>query len=82
MADIKISNPEKLDNPRWKEFIKHEPNNIDCQHCKYANAENSIPKKEFTVMEQDENDVLKSRVVKEIKIKYGSHDDVEGWIWQ
>jgi len=82
LADIKISNPEKLDNPRWKEFIKCDPNDIDCLYCKYQKAEDSIPKQSFTIMEQDENDVLKSRVVKEIKIKYGSHDDVEGWSWQ
>ena len=33
----------KINNPRWKKFIKHEEKNIDCLHCKYEKAEASIP---------------------------------------
>ena len=34
-------------NPKWKLYFKHEPNNIDCKHCKYQKAEDSTPTEDF-----------------------------------
>ena len=36
-----------IENPKWKQFFKHEPNNIDCKHCKFQNGEDSIPTEVF-----------------------------------
>ena len=60
----------KINNPRWKKFIKHEEKNIDCLHCKYEKAEASIP---------DQHLKVEGHIISSITIVYGSHDDVIGW---
>ena len=58
---------------------------IMCFHCKYQQAEDSLPRKSFTVNESiiDKNGKdtgkMKVREVKEITIKRGTHNDIVGW---
>ena len=40
---------KEIKNPKWKLYFKHEPNNIDCKHCKYQKAEDSIPTEDFEI---------------------------------
>ena len=71
-----------IENPKWKQFIKHEPNNIDCLHCKYQKAEDSIPSEDFQVNDYDENGLPDgTKTISEITIDYGEHEDVRGWYW-
>jgi len=70
-----------ISNPKWKEFIKHEPNNIDCLHCKYQKAEDSIPKEDFTVNKFDEEGNSTPLTISEITLDYGEHENVKGWYW-
>jgi len=83
---LKINNLEK--NPKWKKVLVCTcEGKLDlCLHCKYSNALESIPSKDFKVS----NDVMdkngkvikkQTRIVKEITIVKGSHDDVIGWIF-
>tara|TARA_Y100001938_G_C8014182_1_gene391668 strand:- start:240 stop:491 length:252 start_codon:yes stop_codon:yes gene_type:complete len=83
LADITITNPEKLQNPKWKNHVKHEVNNLDCLHCIYTERENSIPSQPFQAPEfNDEGEQIGTKTVNTITIDYGSHDDVRGWSWQ
>jgi|TARA_R110000787_G_scaffold209412_1_gene319437 hypothetical protein len=73
-----------IDQPKWK---KHFPcdEKIDCIHCKYQKAEDSIPKSDFKinyrVKDKKGNDtgVIKSRTVSKVTIVRGSHEDVIGF---
>lgn len=73
---VKLTIIDKLKNKdkRWKTMIKH-TNKIDCLHCKYKKAEDSIPKEEFTIKNISGSTVT----IKEIKLVYGRHDDIIGW---
>jgi len=48
-----------------------------CLHCKYTEAENSVPKENFIFTDKDGNE----RLVKEVTIHYGKDDDVIGWVY-
>ena len=73
----------EIENPKWKEFFKHEPNNIDCKHCKFQNAEDSTPRENFEVKETDpETDETTTRTISEITIDYDDYECVRGWTWQ
>ena len=74
---MKISN--EILNPKWKEFIKHEPNNIDCTHCKYTSQEGSIPRTDFKVNIPAENGDMKETTITQIILVNGKHEDVMGW---
>ena len=78
LANLKIKDKSKKpDNmAKWKKF-KHEPENIDCLHCKFQQAEDSIPIEEFTKLDEEGKQVT----VKEITIIRGSKDDVLGWVF-
>jgi hypothetical protein len=60
----------RINNPRWKKFIKHDEQNIDCLHCRYEKALESVPTKDFEV---------EGHIISSITITYGRHDDVIGW---
>ena len=46
---MKLNN--EIKNPKWKNFFQHDANDIDCKHCKFQRAADSIPKEDFTVNE-------------------------------
>jgi len=78
-----------IDNPKWKSVLVCTcQGKIDlCNHCKYTKAEQSIPKENFKVNADivDKNGKVtkkQTRIIKEIRIISGSHDDVQGWTWQ
>lgn len=60
---------------------------IDCVHCHYQEAEDSLPKKDFKIIEKvydkDGKDTgkTKTKIIKEITIVRGKHDDIQGWIY-
>lgn len=75
-----------IDNPKWKKVLvcTCEGKINLCDHCKFSKALESVPSENFKV-NGDEYDkkgkVTKkqTRIVKEITIVKGSHDDVIGW---
>tara|TARA_R110000803_G_C11903075_1_gene312337 strand:+ start:389 stop:640 length:252 start_codon:yes stop_codon:yes gene_type:complete len=75
-----------IKSPKWKEFFKHDSKNINCVHCKYQKAEDSIPKKDFTI--KIRKNITKSKpdgdivdlVIKELKIVRGSDEDIIGFV--
>jgi hypothetical protein len=68
-----------IKNPKWKDFYKHDDKNINCKHCKYQTAENSIPKKDFQTATVDKNKKISMRIVKEVTIVRGSDEDIIGF---
>jgi hypothetical protein len=82
MKDIKING--LLISPKWKKSIPHDNKSIECIHCKYQKAEDSIPRKEFKINIPIINKLGKEigvsvKTVKEVTIVRGSHDDIIGW---
>jgi len=82
-----------IKNPKWKKFLKHDELDINCNHCKFQEAEDSIPFQEAEDSIPKENFVYKkikdnksksiiSVTVKEISIVTGSQDEVIGWNYQ
>jgi len=51
---------------------------IACQRCHYDKAENSIPKNQFTIKDENGNNIT----ITEIKIIRGRFDDCIGWSYQ
>lgn len=73
----------EIQDPKWKHFFKHEPNNIDCKHCKFQNAEDSIPREDFEFKETDpETNETTTRTISEITLDYDDYECVRGWSWQ
>ncbi len=73
---------KEIKNPKWKNIFKHEPNNIDCKHCKFQKAEDSIPRKDFEVKETNQKtNEITSRTIKEITLDYDDNECVRGWFW-
>jgi len=67
-------------NLRWK--ILECDKGLDCLHCKYERAEKSIPKENFIVKRFDKSGKsLPDRLVKEIRVIRGRHDDAVGWFF-
>jgi len=66
---------------RWKECLTCDcKGKLDkCLHCKYTEAENSIPKESFNITVYDKNNKQKILTINKIKIVIGRHDDVIGW---
>jgi len=46
-----------------------------CLHCKYTIQQNSMPRKSFIIKDAKGKD----KVINEISIKRGSHDEVVAW---
>jgi len=77
-----------INNPKWKRFsctCKGKELSL-CSICKYEIAEKSIPSKDFKV----NNDIMdkngkvtkkQTRIVKEVTLVNGSHDDVIGFLY-
>jgi len=59
---------------KWKK-LKHDEGNLDCLHCKMAEAEDSIPTEEFDV----KDDLGNPRTIKEITVVRGRYGDCIGW---
>ena len=73
----------EIENPKWKNFFKHDANIIDCKHCKFQNAEDSIPKEDFEFKETDpEPNETTTRTISEITLDYDDNECVRGWSWQ
>ena len=58
----------------------------ECNHCKFMECWQSVPKKDFTIIEpiMDKDGKIKkhqTRTVKEITLVRGSFEDVVGWKW-
>jgi len=77
-----------VDNPKWKKVLVCTcKGKIDlCLHCKYSKALESVPKENFKVNDDvlDKNGKVtkkQTRLVKEITILKGSHDDVIGFLY-
>jgi len=83
---MKINNLVK--DPKWKKVLVCTcKGKLDlCLHCKFSKALESVPKENFKVNDdiRDKNGKItkkQTRIVKEIRILSGSHDDVQGWIF-
>lgn len=78
MAKLKINDKGKKPDSeaKWKK-LKHDGTNLDCLHCKYTTAEESIPTEEFESHYPDGS----TKTIKEIKVVRGKHDDAIGWIY-
>ena len=79
---MKINN--MINNPKWKKFFKHNSKNINCQHCKYEKAIDSIPKVDFIIKVRNNpmsktDFSTKNRTISEVTLIIGSHDDIIGW---
>jgi len=76
-----------VDNPKWKLLVCTCQGKLDlCLHCKYTKALESVPKENFKVNDDvlDKNGKVtkkQTRIVKEITIVKGSHDDVIGFLY-
>jgi len=75
-----------IDNPKWKSVLVCTcEGKIDlCLHCKYSKALESVPSENFKVNDdiRDKNGKVtkkQTKIIKEITIVKGSHDDVIGW---
>ena len=74
---------------KWK-ILKHNSNDLDCLHCKYLKAENSLKDKikdmkdTDTTKYKDKSGVETTHTFKLLKVFRGRHDDVIGWSisWQ
>ncbi len=60
---------------------------VNCDHCKYKRAWDSVPQKDFKVNDDiiDKNGKVtkkQTKTVKEITLVRGSIEDVVGWTWQ
>jgi len=73
-------------NPKWKKVLVCTcEGKLDlCLHCKFSNALESVPSENFRVNDdiRDKNGKVtkkQTKIVKEITIVKGSHDDVIGW---
>ena len=73
---MKVNDSLKNKSKRWKGLLKHNADEVDCLHCKYTRAEQSVPTKDFKAWDKKSGTV---KTVTEITIKYGRHDDVIGW---
>ena len=74
---------KEIKNPKWKNFFKHDANNIDCKHCKFQKAEDSIPQEDFEIKETDpETNETTTRIISEITLDYDDYECVRGWVWQ
>jgi len=66
--DLKKSNPQynklKCDN------------SLECEHCLFQKAEDSIPTKAFKIYDSK---LKKEIIIKKIKISRGRYDDCMGW---
>jgi len=73
-----------IKNPKWKKFLKHDELDINCNHCKFQEAEDSIPKENFVYkkIKDSKSKSVISVTVKEISIVTGSQDEVIGWNYQ
>jgi|TARA_R110000823_G_C15846681_1_gene491735 hypothetical protein len=92
---LKIHNLKDNDKIMWKKIKcccitgdqEHSYPFTKCLHCKYQQAENSLPKESFKVNQSvlDKNGKHTGKTIekeiKEITIVRGSHDDVIGWKW-
>ena len=90
---MKVNNLIK--NPKWKNVLVCTcKGKIDlCLHCKYSKAEESIPSKDFSVNvnvikesvdkkgKVTTTTTTKTKIIKEVTLKIGSHQDVIGWEW-
>lgn len=75
---------DNVNNPKWNLIPctcdHHSPLTefpaIDCVHCKCELAENSIPKNDFIIKDENGNDIT----ITKIKVYRGSKiDDCIGW---
>jgi hypothetical protein len=73
----------EIENPKWKNFFKHDANDIDCKHCKFKKAEDSIPREDFqqNTTNPETNEVT-TKTITEITLDYDDNDCVRGWFWQ
>jgi len=70
----KIKESRGSDGLKW-EKLAHNPDSMDCLHCKYTEREDSIPKDKFTVKEFGGG----TKTISQIEIVRGRHDDCIGW---
>tara|TARA_R110002051_G_scaffold174404_1_gene244644 strand:+ start:424 stop:708 length:285 start_codon:yes stop_codon:yes gene_type:complete len=83
--EFKINNSKK--EPLWYKIKcicnKKNPNESypfrSCMNCKYQQAENSLPKSNFNQVSIDKKGKETLRIINEITIVRGSHDDIIGW---
>ena len=93
MMKLKINNLKDNDKILWKRMsctckkgivMEEYPVKL-CLHCKYQQCEDSMPRDSFKVKQPViENGKIKNhieKIVKEITIIRGSHDDIVGWTY-
>ena len=76
MVDINITNPERLQNPKWKGMNLSEE-----EKEKYQMAEDSIPKNPFAYNKPNDDGTYTEITVTEITLDYDENDFVRGWSW-
>mgnify|MGYP003646544968 FL=1 len=89
---MKINN--SLDVAKWESIpccctkgdITHSYPLTKCDHCKFSECWQSVPKKDFKVNDDiiDKNGKVtkkQTKTVKEITLVRGSVEDVVGWTW-
>jgi len=82
-----------IEHPRWYDIkcncnhdsVETEYPIADCKHCKFQEAEDSLPKKDYTIqapiLDNEGNQTgTKKQLVNEITIVRGSkYEDIIGW---
>lgn len=77
---MKLINERK--NPKWKKYFKHKENDIDCKHCRFQKADDSIPRKDFKFTTIDKKTKKKTTVnVSQVTLDYDDNDCIKGWYW-
>lgn len=81
----KIKDISKLEKDlKWKK-IKHNPNSLECAHCKFDEAEKSLKDKiksmsnTDTIKAKDTTGIEKTYTINKMIVKRGKYDDVLGW---
>ena len=85
VTEKRMIKPHKSGKKRWELLECDCDTNPNCQRCKFEEAEESIPKADFTVKKpvdpMDPNGPQNEKVVKTVKVIRGSMDDVIGWVF-
>jgi len=87
-SKIKDTNKDEKDF-KWKK-LKHEPQNLQCLHCKFDRAEQSLKDKIKDLNNnskknwKDINGISHTSTIQELKVLRGRYEDVIGWVisWQ
>lgn len=71
----------EIKDPKWKKYFKHN-DKIDCKHCKFQKAEDSIPREDFEFTTTDQKTKEKTTVtVSQITLDYDDYECIRGWFW-